>query len=115
MLCGAAESPLGLAQALYERHKVLTYPRTDAKALPEDYIETVKKTLGMLGQTQYGQFADKILQEAWVKPNKRIFNNAKVSDHFAIIPTSLEPKHLNEAEAKLFAWAGIGTPVYVMP
>src|SRR5205085_11465326 len=83
-------------------HKVLTYPRTDAKALPEDYIETVKKTLGMLGQTQYGQFADKILQEAWVKPNKRIFNNAKISDHFAIIPTSLEAKHLNEPEAKLY-------------
>src|SRR5438874_1785126 len=98
----SAKNTLGLAQALYERHKVLTYPRTDAKALPEDYIETVKKTLGMLGQTQYGQFADKILQEAWVKPNKRIFNNAKVSDHFAIIPTSLEPKHLNEAEAKLY-------------
>src|SRR5438477_1033179 len=64
----SAKNTLGLAQALYERHKVLTYPRTDAKALPEDYIETVKKTLGMVGQPQDGQFADKILQEAWVKP-----------------------------------------------
>src|SRR2546430_930651 len=95
----SAKNTLGLAQALYERHKVLTYPRTDAKALPEDYIETVKKTLGMLGQTQYGQFADKILHEDWVKPNKRIFNNAKASDHFAIIPTSLEAKHLSEPKA----------------
>src|SRR6266446_4584081 len=82
----SAKNTLGLAQALYEKHKVLTYPRTDSRALPEDYVETVKKTLGMLGQTQYGTFADKILHEQWVKPNKRIFNNAKVSDHFAIIP-----------------------------
>jgi DNA topoisomerase-3 len=98
----SAKNTLGLAQALYEKHKVLTYPRTDSKALPEDYIGTVKTTLGMLSQTQYGPLAAKILHEDWVKPNKRIFNNAKVSDHFAIIPTSLAPKHLNEAEAKLY-------------
>src|SRR6266516_1094154 len=97
----SAKNTLGLAQALYEKHKVLTYPRTDSKALPEDYLDTVKKTLGMLGQTQYGSFADQILHQGWVKPNKRIFNNAKISDHFAIIPTALEPKHLHEAEAKL--------------
>src|SRR5260221_1949493 len=44
----SAKNTLGLAQALYEKHKVLTYPRTDSLALPEDYIATVKKTLGML-------------------------------------------------------------------
>src|SRR6267142_2803983 len=49
----SAKNTLGLAQALYEKHKVLTYPRTDSRALPEDYVETVKKTLGMLGETQY--------------------------------------------------------------
>lgn len=98
----SAKNTLGLAQALYEKHKVLTYPRTDSRALPEDYIDTVKKTLGMLGQTPYGPFAGKILQEDWVRPNKRIFNNAKISDHFAIIPTSLEPKHLSEPESKLY-------------
>ena len=98
----SAKNTLGLAQALYEKHKVLTYPRTDAKALPEDYLETVKQTLGMLGQTQYGALAAKVLREGWVKPNKRIFNNAKISDHFAIIPTSLEPKNLSEPEAKLY-------------
>src|SRR5881296_1240094 len=98
----SAKNTLGLAQALYEKHKVLTYPRTDSRALPEDYVATVKKTLGMLAETQYGAFADKILQEQWVKANKRIFNNAKVSDHFAIIPTSLPPKHLSEPEAKLY-------------
>ena len=98
----SAKNTLGLAQALYEKHKVLTYPRTDSRALPEDYIATVKTTLGMLADTQYSSLAEKILQEDWVKPNKRIFNNAKISDHFAIIPTSLAPKHLNEAEAKLY-------------
>src|SRR5712671_732853 len=98
----SAKNTLGLAQALYEKHKVLTYPRTDARALPEDYIATVKTTLGALGETQYATFAEKILNEDWVKPNKRIFNNAKISDHFAIIPTSLPPKHLSEPEAKLY-------------
>ncbi|HVM49076.1 MAG TPA: DNA topoisomerase III [Candidatus Acidoferrum sp.] len=98
----SAKSTLALAQALYERHKVLTYPRTDSRALPEDYLDTVNKTLGMLGQTPYAGFAGKILESGWVRPNKRIFNNAKVSDHFAIIPTSLAPKHLNEQESKLY-------------
>jgi DNA topoisomerase-3 len=98
----SAKTTLSLAQALYERHKVLTYPRTDSRALPEDYLGTVKTTLGMLEGTSYGAFASQILKNQWVKPNKRIFNNAKVSDHFAIIPTSLAPKHLGELEAKLY-------------
>ncbi|HEU0037952.1 MAG TPA: DNA topoisomerase, partial [Verrucomicrobiae bacterium] len=69
----SAKNTLGLAQALYEKHKVLTYPRTDSRALPEDYINTVKETLSMLGQTQYAGFADQVLKNDWVKPNKRIF------------------------------------------
>ena len=98
----SAKSTLGLAQALYEKHKALTYPRTDARALPEDYIDTVKDALSSLESTRYGVFAKQILKAGWVKPNKRIFNNAKISDHFAIIPTSLEPKNLSDAEAKLY-------------
>ena len=99
----SAKNTLGLAQALYEKHKVLTYPRTDSRALPEDYIGTVKTTLGMLeGVTGYSVYADQILKSGWVHPNKRIFNNAKISDHFAIIPTSLAPKHLSEPEQKLY-------------
>ena len=98
----SAKTTLALAQALYEKHKVLTYPRTDSRALPEDYLDTVKQTLGMLEQTSYGTFAGQILKSGWVKPNKRIFNNAKVSDHFAIVPTLLAPRHLSEAEAKLY-------------
>ena len=98
----SAKNTLALAQALYEKHKVLTYPRTDARALPEDYLGTVKKTLAMLGETQYAAFADTVLKSDWVRPNKRIFNNAKISDHFAIIPTTVAPKHLSEPEAKLY-------------
>jgi len=99
----SAKNTLGLAQALYERHKVLTYPRTDSRALPEDYIGTVKTTLTMLGGvTGYSTYAEQILNSGWVHPNKRIFNNAKVSDHFAIIPTSLAPKGLSEPEQKLY-------------
>jgi DNA topoisomerase-3 len=107
----SARMTLSVAQSLYEKHKVLTYPRTDSRALPEDYIGTVKETLeALVGGTggkknvehPYASFAAKILKQQWVKPNKRIFNNAKVSDHFAIIPTALAPKHLNEAEAKLY-------------
>ena len=59
----SAKNTLGLAQALYERHKVLTYPRTDSRALPEDYGNTVKQTLGMLQGTGYRQFADEILND----------------------------------------------------
>ena len=98
----SAKNTLGLAQALYEKHKVLTYPRTDSRALPEDYLETVKTTMAMLADTNYRTPAETILKNGWVRPNKRIFNNAKVSDHFAIIPTLVSPKALSEPEQKLY-------------
>ena len=98
----SARTTLSLAQALYERHKVLTYPRTDARALPEDYISTVNETLKEFKGTDYAPFAGQILKGGWVKPNKRIFDNSKISDHFAIIPTLQTPKTLNEAEAKIY-------------
>src|SRR5437899_319823 len=98
-----ARMTLSLAQALYERHKVLTYPRTDSRALPEDYLDSVKDTLEALGAQQaFSPFARQILKQGWVTPNKRIFDNSKISDHFAIIPTIQAPKHLNEAEQKLY-------------
>jgi DNA topoisomerase-3 len=99
----SAKNTLGVAQALYEKHKVLTYPRTDSRHLPEDYLGTVKKTLDSFRDvTGYSGLAEKILTNGWVHPNKRIFNNAKVSDHFAIIPTGVVPKGLSEPEQKLF-------------
>ena len=110
----SAKTTLALAQALYEKHKVLTYPRTDSRCLPEDYLGTVKATLSVLtGEgagkghdevllARYAPFAHQILARNWVLPNKRIFNNAKISDHFAIIPTPQAPRHLNELEQKLY-------------
>ncbi len=99
----SAKNTLALAQALYEKHKVLTYPRTDSRHLPEDYINSVKDTLGKISEiNNFQQFAAKILNNNWVKPNKRIFDNAKISDHFAIIPTGLIPKNLSEPEQKLY-------------
>ncbi|HVZ64822.1 MAG TPA: DNA topoisomerase III [Lacunisphaera sp.] len=97
----SAKRTLQIAQALYERHKMITYPRTDSRALPEDYIPLVRQTLGNL-QGDLHPHAQRVLDSGWVQPNKRIFNNAQVSDHFAIIPTQHEAKHLDEAEAKLF-------------
>ncbi|TMH90104.1 MAG: DNA topoisomerase III [Betaproteobacteria bacterium] len=100
----SAKTTLALAQALYERHKALTYPRTDSRALPEDYLGTVKKTLDtfVAQKSGYGRHAAQILKKGWVKPNKRIFDNKKISDHFAIIPTMQRPGHLSEAEGKLY-------------
>jgi len=99
----SAKNTLGLAQALYEKHKVLTYPRTDSRHLPEDYMNTVRQTLDTIAENHnYHQFATQILKNNWVKPNKRIFDNSKISDHFAIIPTTLAPKNLSEPEQKLY-------------
>ena len=103
-----AKTTLSLAQALYERHKVLTYPRTDSRFLPEDYVQNTKETLALLSESasnanrEHRTHAAKIVKEQWVKTNKRIFNNAKVSDHFAIIPTLQMPKELSEAESKIY-------------
>jgi DNA topoisomerase-3 len=98
----SAKSTLGIAQRLYEHHKVLTYPRTDSRALPEDYIDTVKQVLTNLKSSHLGAFASKILKEGWVKPSKRIFNNAKISDHFAITPTLESPDKLDDLERKVY-------------
>ncbi|WP_151447870.1 DNA topoisomerase III [Lacisediminimonas profundi] len=99
----SAKNTLGLAQSLYERHKVLTYPRTDSRHLPEDYLGSVKETLSVLSESNnYQPFASQILNKNWVKPNKRIFDNSKISDHFAIIPTTQAPKNLSEPEQKLY-------------
>ncbi len=98
-----AKMTLALAQRLYERHKVLTYPRTDARALPEDYQPTVRETLSHIKSIPaYEKFAGTVLDEQWVKSDKRIFDNAKISDHFAIIPTGEIPKNLQEPEAKIY-------------
>jgi DNA topoisomerase-3 len=106
-----ARRTLQLAQACYDRYKILTYPRTDSKYLPEDYIDTVKETIAKLGSGKANapidaniqQCAKWILKNDRVGPSKRIFNTAKVSDHFAIIPTGkLPPAKLDDGAAKIY-------------
>ncbi len=98
----SAKNTLAIAQALYERHKVLTYPRTDSRHLPEDYVATAKESLQTQTGWQFGQFADIALKKGYIRPDKRIFNNAKISDHHAIIPTNKLPASLSEAELRIY-------------
>jgi len=101
----SAKTTLALAQSLYERHKALTYPRTDSRHLPEDYLPVVKNTMGTLadsGMNHLAPFAQQALDQGYVKPTKRVFDNAKVSDHFAIIPTLQAPSGLSDAEQRLY-------------
>ena len=106
-----ARRTLQLAQACYDKYKILTYPRTDSKYLPEDYIDTVKETIGNLAAAKSGGNLDPVICDAakWIMtndkvgPSKRIFNTAKVSDHFAIIPTGkLPPAKLDDGAAKIY-------------
>ena len=100
----SARNTLAIAQALYERHKILTYPRTDSRCLPEDYVSSVKQTIEALNQANYKGSAGDILKNNWIQAgNKKIFNNSKISDHFAIIPTlKAAPSTLKEQELKVY-------------
>lgn len=98
----SAKNTLSIAQALYERHKVLTYPRTDSRYLPEDYVKTTKKTVQTQKNWKLSSFAEQALDNGYIKKDRRIFNNAKVTDHHAIIPTTVLPKNLSEAEGKIY-------------
>lgn len=101
---------LQLAQACYDRYKILTYPRTDSKYLPEDYVDTVKETVANLasGKASDGLGADLQACAKWIikndriGPTKRVFNTKKVSDHFAIIPTGKVPGKLDDGAAKIY-------------
>ncbi|MFZ3084255.1 DNA topoisomerase III [Rhodoferax ferrireducens] len=101
----SAKTTLSIAQSLYERHKALTYPRTDSRALPEDYLPVVKQTFEMLSKSAMRHLAPHALtalNNNYIRPSKRIFDNSKVSDHFAIIPTLQAPSGLSEAEQKIY-------------
>lgn len=97
----SAKTTLSIAQALYERHKATTYPRTDSRCLPEDYVAPVKATLGKI-TGPLSKFAETALNNNWVVKTPKVFDNSKISDHFAIIPTGVMPTGLSEAEQKIF-------------
>ncbi len=104
----SAKTTLSLAQSLYERHKALTYPRTDSRYLPQDYVDTVQQTMRVLSDSDSGvarsvrPYAAQVVKQDWVKPNRRIFDDKKISDHFAIIPTLQVPRELSDAEFKIY-------------
>ena len=85
----SASRTLQIAQECYEKHKVLTYPRTDSKFLPNDYLRVVSNTVSAIGENlpEFAGFAADILNNKGIRPSKRVFDSSKVSDHFAIIPT----------------------------
>ncbi|PYK58049.1 MAG: DNA topoisomerase III, partial [Verrucomicrobia bacterium] len=97
-----ARRTLQLAQSLYEKHKVLTYPRTDSRYLPEDNLAQVRKVMSTFNDPTLARHGKKALNNDWVKPTRRVFNNTKVSDHHAIIPTGASPARLDEFERKIF-------------
>ncbi len=101
----SAKKTLEIAQALYDTHKLTTYPRTDADRLPEDYADTVRTLLANFEGTPYAVHGQRVLENGWVNPSdKGIFNNAKISDHFAIIPTEKSPVGvtLSDDERKVY-------------
>jgi DNA topoisomerase-3 len=98
----SARRTLQIAQQLYERFKVLTYPRTDSRYLPEDYLGTARNVLESLQDPSLQPHAQNVLRQRWVKPSKRIFNDAKITDHNAIIPTGQVARNLDEAQQKIF-------------
>ena len=99
----SAKQTLDIAQSLYESHKMTTYPRTDSNALPEDYVDAVKSTINKLHATPWGKFVTDIEEGGWVDgSNRRVFDNSKISDHFAIIPTGEFHAELNENEKRIY-------------
>ncbi|MDB6079149.1 MAG: topoisomerase [Akkermansiaceae bacterium] len=104
----SAKGTLQIAQALYEKHKMITYPRTDSRYLPEDYEATVKETLREIASSDLdvARYAKAVLSGSSeggprFTKSKRVFDSKKVSDHFAIIPTGKIAK-LSDTEAKLY-------------
>ncbi len=93
----SARRTLSAAQRCYEGHKILTYPRTDSRCLPNDYRATVDGVLAAFAGAKEGLHADFAesaarLQRDGLQNDKKIFDDAGVSDHFAIIPTGTEPR-----------------------
>jgi len=97
-----AEETLAITQALYEKHKCVSYPRTEYRHLTQDNRKMIPEIVSALK----GKFEDKYLTQVlrnFEKPNPRIFDNAKVGDHHALIPTATAPKNLSVSEEKIYA------------
>jgi len=99
-----APRTLEIAQALYERHKLLTYPRTDARYITPDQVATLPGVVrGVGGLPVYAPFAEGLL-ESPIQPGKRVVNAAEVGDHHAILPTNRtpDPGRLSPDEKRIY-------------
>ncbi|AMJ40875.1 DNA topoisomerase III [Anaerotignum propionicum] len=101
----SAKKTLDIAQSLYEKRKMITYPRTDSRYLSDDMKGKVQNTMKRLGESQpFEEFATPLINGAKLLFTKRIIDNSKVTDHHAIIPTDVRPRldSLAEEEKNVF-------------
>lgn len=98
----SAKKTLDIAQSLYEKHKVITYPRTNSNYVTEENIAAMSKALAMLGGTEYAKLAAGADRGRVHKGNRAVCNPAKVEDHHAILPTPKKPSTLNADEQKIY-------------
>ncbi|OEH85050.1 hypothetical protein BHU72_05415 [Desulfuribacillus stibiiarsenatis] len=97
-----AKQTLDIAQSLYEKHKLITYPRTDSRYLSDDMKSTISETLKRISVAEYRPYIEGIKQP--IKFNNRIINNSKVTDHHAIIATPKVPNldKLSQQERNIY-------------
>ncbi|WP_136605907.1 DNA topoisomerase 3 [Paenibacillus dokdonensis] len=98
----SAKKTLDLAQALYEKHKVISYPRTTSNYVTEQNIPQMYKSLDQLRGTDYVKFAEQADKKYVHKNNKSVCNPSKVEDHHAILPTNKMARNLAPDEAKIY-------------
>jgi DNA topoisomerase-3 len=91
----SAKKTLDTAQALYEKHKVVTYPRTDSRHLTSDQRKGLQRLVEALDFGPYAGAAQATLQRWPVRLGKRVIDDSEVSDHHAIIPTGVDPRRAN--------------------
>ena len=87
----SAKETLNIMQSLYEQHKLLTYPRTDSHYISDDVVPTLPERLKAVMVDAYKPFAQQIMRTRPLS-TKYLVNNAKVTDHHAIIPTEESPE-----------------------
>ena len=99
----SAKETLNAMQNLYEKHKVLTYPRTDSKYLTKDVVDTLEERVAALRRTSYNEVCKEIMRRR-IQANPSFVNDAKVGDHHAIIPTEERPNYtaFNNHETKIY-------------
>ena len=99
----SAKKTLDIAQGLYEKHKVITYPRTNSNYVTEENLPVMGNVLSMLGKTSdYGELAAGADRSRVHKGNRAVCNPSKVEDHHAILPTPKKPGMLSADEQKIY-------------